>query len=134
MIKQSINLAKKKANASGKIKYVVSMERESEDLHYELEWVKVIIKGSKEMEEDEYKDCLKMYEKFGNIMKKEIPKDENMEKYFKSKILNSHKVKEAYKKGYGTVTENNIANKLLEMGILTHFEKIDDYDVRKEVE
>lgn len=130
MIKQSVNLAKKKANASGKLTYVVSFEKESEDLHYELEWIKVIIKGSKEIEEDEHKDCLKMYDKFSNVLKKDIPEDERMKSHFKSKILSTKKVKEAYNKGYGAVSDNNLANKLLEMGILTHFELLDDYDIR----
>lgn len=134
MIDQSLNQAKKKANASGTgILFVKEPDRESEDMYYDIEWIKVRIQGTKEQEEDEYKDSLKMYASLGQVMKKELPKDKRLGKHFKTKILTTEKVQEAYKKGYGAMEDNNMASKLLEMGILTHVEWIDDFDQREPV-
>ena len=47
IIKQSMSMAKKKANASGKISFVMTMDIESEDLNYNLEWIKIVIQGNK---------------------------------------------------------------------------------------
>jgi hypothetical protein len=121
MIKQSMSIAKKKANASEKLKFVITMDRENEDLNYQLEWIKMIIQGSKEAEEDEYNDTMKLYDKFGKVFKKDLPVDDRLRKHFiKSKVLSPMQIEEAYQKGYGSVASDNLANKLLEMGILTH--------------
>jgi len=130
IIKQSLQMAKKKANASGKIKFVMSTDREEEDLNYQIEWIKLVIQGTEEDELDEYKDTMKLYDPLGKIFKKDIPKDDRMAKHFKTKLLSGIKVDEAYKKGYGTMSDKGVANKLLEMGILTHIELIKDYDSR----
>jgi len=130
MINQSLSLAKRKANASGKIDFVMSKEREIEDLNYELEWLVIIIRGTKEQEQEEYDEAMRMYESVGKIFKKQMPKDKSMMKHFKTKMLSTIKVEEAYKKGYGSIGDNNIANKLLEMGILTHIEWIEDFKTR----
>ena len=131
IIKQSLNLAKRKANASNTgIKFVITNDMEVEDLNYQIEWLKVIIQGTKEQEEEEYNEAQGMYQPFGKIMKKELPSDETMKKFFKTKILSQEKVEEAYKQGFGSVSDNNISNKLLEMGILTHIELIKDYESR----
>ncbi len=130
IVKQSMNLAKKKANASGSITFVITTHDEDEDMNYKLQWLKITIQGTKEQEEDEYNDCLKLYDSLGKIFKKDLPKDERLGRHFKTKLLSSDKVKDAYEKGYGASKESNLADKLLEMGILTHVEKIDDYDTR----
>jgi len=131
IIKQSLGLAKKKANASGKLDFMMTNDREDEDLNYEIEWIKIIIRGSREQEQEEYEEALQMYQPLGKILKREMPKDERLERHFKSKILNNTKVHDAYEKGYGASDKNNISNKLLEMGILTHMEWIDDFDSRE---
>lgn len=133
MIIQSFSLARKKCNASGKGEWAIIKEKESESLHYDIVWFINIIKGTREFEEEEYKDTFKLYDTLGNIMKKELPIDENLKKMFKSKILSPEKVMEAYKAGYGSSSESNISNKLLEMGILTHIELIDDYNTRNDI-
>lgn len=131
IIKQSFNLAKRKANASNTgIKFVITTDVEIEDLNYELNWLKIVVQGTKEQEEEEYKEAMAMYQPFGKIMKKEMPIDDGLKKFFKTKILSPTQVEEAYKKGFGSVSDNNIANKLLEMGILTHIQLIQDYDTR----
>jgi len=131
IIKQSLNLAKKKANASNTgIKFVMTNEEESEDINYKLQWIKIIIQGTKEQEEDEYNDVQGLYTPFGKLLKKDMPTDERLKRQFKTKLLSSDKVQEAYNKGYGAISDNNISNKLLEMGILTHVEWIKDWDSR----
>lgn len=133
MIKQSMQLGKRKCNASGKGKWIMTFDKEIEDLNYQIEWIKIIIQGPEEFEKEEYNDALKMYEPFNTVFKKEMPKDDRLKSHFKTKILSSAKVDEAYKKGYGVLNESggNIANKLLEMGILTHIEWIKDFDSRE---
>lgn len=131
IIKQALNMAKKKANSSGKLTFIITRDRENEDLNYEIEWIKVIIQGTKEQELEEYNDSLKLYEPLGKILKRDIPQDENMKRHFKTKMLNTMEVEEAYKEGYGSVGNSNLSNKLLEMGILTHVKLIDDYETRK---
>jgi len=131
IIKQSLSLAKRKANQDGRLSFVMTSDIEVEDLHYQIEWVKIIIQGTEKQEEEEYNDSLKLYNPLSKVFKKEMPKDERMKKHIKTKILSSTKVDEAYKKGYGAIgDENNIANKMLEMGIITHIEWVKDFDSR----
>lgn len=131
IIKQSLNLAKKKANASTTgIKFVITNQREQEDLNYEIEWIQVIIQGTPQQELEEYNEAMGFYQPFGKLLKKDMPKDDRLKQHFKTKILSSKQVEDAYKKGFGTLTDNNVSNKLLEMGILTHIEKIDDFQTR----
>lgn len=131
IIKQSMNLAKRKANESGKINFNMTYDDEIEDLNYKIQWMKIIIQGTEEQEKEEYEDSMKLYSPLNKIFKKEMPKNESMSKHFKTKILSSAKVEEAYKQGYGATSDSNVANKLLEMGILTHIEWIKDYDTRE---
>jgi hypothetical protein len=130
MISQSFSKAKKKANSDGRMKFVMETDIESEDMHYQIEWIKMIIQGNEAMEKDEYEDCLKFYDKLSISFKKDFPMDNNLAKHFKSKMMNSVKIEEAYKKGYGSMENNNIANKMLEMGILLNIEWNKDFDSR----
>lgn len=132
IIKQSLNMAKKKANASGKLKFIITHINESEDMNYDIQWLKVMIQGNHDQEKEEYEEAMQMYGPLGKILKKQMPTDDRMKKHFKTKILNGTKVEEAYEKGYGSLTDNNIANKLLEMGILTHIEWLKDFNSREE--
>jgi len=133
MIVQAITKAKKAATADGRMTFIITNETEHEDMNYQIEWKKVIIQGTPAMEEDEYKDILKLYDKLSKSFKKDFEVDPKMSKHFKSKVLNTVKVEEAYAKGYGSMESNNISNKLLEMGILTHVEWNKDFDSREEV-
>lgn len=133
MIDQSLKTAKRKAVADGRMKFVIERETENEDLNYQIEWRKVIIQGSPEMEEEEYEDSMKMYGALSKHFKKDFEVDTRLANHFKSKVLNSTKVEEAYQQGYGAMKTNNIANKLLEMGILTHVEWNKDFDSRDDV-
>lgn len=131
MINQSMNLAKKKCNLSEKGTWVQTKDKESEDMHYDIEWLNIVIRGNKDFEKEEYEEALDMYKSFGSIFKKDMPKDKMLSKVFKTKVLSQDKVEKAYKEGYGSIKDNNLANKLLEMGILTHVELIDDYEGRE---
>jgi len=135
MIRMGLQQAKRKANASGKLNFILTFDTEHEDMHYDLQWMKVIIQGDRAAEEDEYNDCLNLYEPFGKIMKKDFKVDPDvkaaMGRQFKTKLLSMGKVEDAYKKGFGVVSDNNISNKLLEMGIMTHVEWVKDFDARK---
>jgi hypothetical protein len=130
IVKQSLAKAKRKAKEDGRLRFEIVNEVENEDMHYQLEWKKITIQGSPEMEEDEYNDSIKMYDSLGKVFKQEFPVDNNLAKHFNSKVLSLGKVEEAYKEGYGAMESNNISNKLLEMGILTHIDWIKDFDIR----
>ena len=126
-----MSLAKRKANADGRLKFVITSDKEIEDMEYQIEWMIITIRGTAEQEEEEYIEAMSMYSSIGKVLKNEIPKNKKMTEHFRTKILSSSKVKDAYEKGYGAMEDNNIANKLLEMGILTHMELIKDYDTRE---
>lgn len=131
MIVQSLKMAKKKADSDGRMTFVLTKQMEPENLHYMFEWVKIVIQGTPEMELEEYNDSMKLYDKLGKSFKKDFDIDTRLSKHFKSKIVNAAQIEDAYKKGYGCVEKNNIAKKLLEMGIVTLIEKIDDFDSRE---
>ena len=133
IINSSITLAKKRATESGKIKFVVTKKKEEEDLNYFLEWIEIVIQGSEKDEESEYNDMQNFYTPLSKIFKKDMPVDERMAQHFKTKVLGIESLNEAYKKGYGAINNQNIANKMLEMGILTHFEWIKDFDTRTNI-
>jgi hypothetical protein len=126
-VKQSLSLAKKKANRSEDIKFNIVYDTESEDLHYNIEWIKVVIQGPKEKEQEEYNEAMKLYEPMVNIFKKEFPKDEKLSRVFNTKMLSPIQLEKAYKEGHGAINDSNMAQKLLEMGIITNVEIISDY-------
>ena len=131
IINQSLSLARRKANESKKIDFVITKRREKEDLHYSIEWLDIVIRGTKDQEEEEYNDTMKLYDAVGKIFKKDMPVDENLAKHFKTGLLSMEQVEDAYRRGYGASQGSNIAQKLLEMGILTYVEKIDDFESRE---
>lgn len=131
MINQAMSMAKRKANADGRLKFVMTKDKESEDLNYQIEWLKIVIQGTEEQEEEEYNESMMMYKQLGKVLKKDMPVDERFSKAFKSKVLTPQKIQEAYSQGYGAAEESNIANKLLEMGILTHIEWQKDFENRE---
>lgn len=131
IIKQSMSLAKRRASHSGKITFVMTTDKETESINYELEWIKIIIQSDKLSETEEFNEANGMYSSLSKVLKKDVPEDVNMKQHFKTKTLPGFKVEQAYTKGYGSLGDDSIANKLLEMGILTHVELIDDYDSRQ---
>ena len=131
IISSSISLAKRKANADGRVKFVVTKKTESEDLHYQIEWIEIVIQGSEEAEADEFKDMQNFYLPLSKVMKKDMPKDESFARHFKTKVLSLESMEKAYREGYGAIDNQTLANKVLEMGILTHMEWIKDFETRE---
>lgn len=133
IIKQSLSTAKRKAEVDGRLKFIMTYDDEKEDMYYKIQWIKIVIQGNEEMEKEEYEESLKLYDSLGKMFKKDYPEDNKLSKHFNSKLLSKDKIKQAYEKGYGSVKNNNISNKLLEMGILTHVEWIKDFNTRDEI-
>jgi len=133
MISQAFKVAKNQANASDTgIKFEIIKDLESEDLHYQIEWMIIIVQGTEKQEKEEHEEAQMLYKNVQKHMQKEIPQDPVMKKHFKTKILSSQQVQNAYKEGHGSMHDSNMAAKLLEMGILTHIEWKKDFDNRVE--
>jgi len=133
IISQSFKTARSKANSTNSdLKINIIKDIENEDLHYQLEWMKVIIQGNEKEEKEEFEEANMLYKNIEKHMKKELPKDGTMSKHFKTKILSNEQIQDAYKKGYGVAQNTNMSNKLLEMGILTHIEWKKDFNERIE--
>jgi hypothetical protein len=129
MIKQSLYYAKRRANKESTIIFNIIPLVESESLQSRLEWLKVVLQGTKEEEESEYKDAQDFYKPFGKLFKKNADTSEaEKTNFFRSKFLNTVKVDEAYKKGYGSISDRNIANKMLELGFLLSITWEKDFD------
>lgn len=127
MVKQAIYNAKKKANEAASrdeehkgIIFNIIPKEENESLNTKIEWLKIVIQGSEAQEDDEYKDIQNFYKPFGKLFKRSTTEMTVTDKanFFKSSVLNAAQVEDAYKKGYGSVNDKNISNKMLEMGIL----------------
>ncbi len=131
MISQSMSLAKRQANQSGTLKWVQTKEVESEDLNYNIEWIKIIIQGTEAQEQEEKEEFEQLYKPLGKHFKGNIKKDDRFAKHFKSKLLNPAQIEESYKVGVENMGEDDVMSKLLEMGILTHIEWIKDFDTRE---
>ena len=132
IINQSMRTARRKCNQDGRMKFEIQKEMESEDMNYQIEWLKITIAGPPDMEEEEYNETLKMYTSLQKAFKKDFQTDERLAKHFKTNILSTTQVQDAYQMGYGAMGEGTMANKLLEMGILTHVEWEKDFDYRSE--
>jgi len=124
MIIMSLNKVKKKVKQSDtSLSFVMETDLEHEDINYDIQWKKITIIGTKEQELEEYTEAMGLYSQLSKVLLKgksmgEMPSD--MKRQFKTKVLSGVKLEEAYKKGYGCMSDNNLANKLLELGILTH--------------
>lgn len=134
MIRRSMSLARRKAQESdtGVMFYITDEEENlADDPRFKLQWIIVTVQGTKEQELAEHADALKMYEPFGRVMKGSdefsIASDFS-ERVAASKFLTGKQLDEVYEHGYKHVSDSNMANKLLEMGIITHIELLDDYD------
>lgn len=126
IISRSLTLAKKKATAApGSLVFDKKTYREPEDLNYDLEWIEITINGNPAEEEEEYTEAMQMYKTLKQVFKKEFKPEEEMLKHFKTKQLTSQQLKKSYKAGFGSAKDNTLAQKLLELGILTYVEKID---------
>ena len=58
-----------------------------------------------------------------SLSNKQLDTDEDLKKSFKSKVITEDQFNEAKKAGYGAIGEQGIADKLLELGIMTVISK-----------
>jgi len=138
MIGMSFNASKKKwANGSkkgkGKIDLIdIAKNTESEDSYYNLQWLIITIKGDIVGEQEEFEEAMNMYSNLKGVLKKAPKMEDNdrLKAVFKTKMINEDNLKEAYSAGFGASKDKNISNILLEMGLLTCIERIDDFDTR----
>jgi hypothetical protein len=136
MLGMSFKSAKKKTERKKEsIKIVIEKYNEREDLNYMIEWLKVTIKGKEEDELEEFNEFKNFYKPFGSLFDKNkmLKKDVNISSMFKSKLINLETLERMYKNGMDDCSENNIANKLLEMGIMVDVNYIKDYETRENV-
>lgn len=138
MIGMSMETARKhwkngKKKAKGKLfNFDIERKVEIEDEWWKLEWKVITIQGNEVCEKEEYEEALGMYDSLKNELKK-FPtdaKDERLSAVFKSKLMDSEKMKDAYEKGYGAKKDKSVAEILNEMGIITTIELIPDYQER----
>lgn len=130
MITTSFSKARKAARKDGRLFFNIEKVFEDEDFNFRIEWRKITIQGPRDMEVEEYDDSMKMYDRLESRLKKDFPVDKQLSKMFKTKVLPERKVSEAYNKGYGAVKNKSMSDKLLEMGVLTHVEFVDDFEGR----
>ena len=138
MLNMSFNTARKKwknktKSSNGIIDLIdISRQTESEDKFYKLQWTIVTIKGDEKGETEEFNEANDMYKDLKGILKNHTKFEQNdkLTETFKSKLISKTKLEEAYSKGYGASKDKNVANILLEMGIITHIEWIKDYETR----
>lgn len=127
IISESMKKARRAAKRDGRLVFIIERYEEPEDLFYVIQWMRIKIRGTPEQELEEKREAECMYDKLDKHMKSSIDTDENFSKQFKSKRLPTYKLKEAYEKGFGAVKNKDISHKLLELGIMTHIELVDDY-------
>jgi hypothetical protein len=128
MIERSMNMAKKKAQKADTLSFVKKSYKEPEDLNWDIEWIHITIDGTPDQETEEYEEAMQMYKSLGNVLKKDLKmdaKDSPLSAKLRTKQLSPEKIQEAYDRGYGASENNTIAQKLLDLGIMTHIEKIE---------
>ena len=125
MINMSLNKARNAAKKDGSIIFNVEKTTEKDEIDdkYVYEWIEVIIQGNNSQEKEEYNEAMEMYQKLIKEKGKKIPKYEaTYLRKIMNKINSSKKHGRAYKAGEKEIKKSNMANKLLEMGILTDVE------------
>jgi len=124
IIQRSMSIAKRKATKAKTLEcFTKKTYQEPEDLHYNIEWIEINIKGRPDQEEEEYQEAMQMYKDFDKIFKEDLETPEDMKKAFNTKVLSEKQLKEVYSEGYGAVKNKSISQKLLDLGIITHIEK-----------
>jgi len=127
IIERSMTMAKKKAKQSPvDIDFIKKNYREFEDINYDIEWIEITIRGNPSQEQEEYDEAMGMYKNLKNLFKGNLPDNEDFKKPFKTNRLTPGQIDKAYKAGYGTMENKSIAQKLLDLGIITYIEKIDE--------
>lgn len=140
MINQSFNLARRRCIATSKPKMVFEIlkKQESESIRYNLEWIVIVVQGLPEQEKEEHQEIQSLNEQLvKRFTSAQIPdsamENDELKKVFKTKILTPEKLKKVFEAGHQQTAQSSIAAKLLEMGIITDIELVEDYNTRDEV-
>ena len=119
----------KKLNSSGdySFKYQKKKFIEEESLNYNIEWIKINIRGPEKIEKDEYEASMKFFSKLENLPvfkknKDSIEIDEELAKEYKGKIK-SKNAKRVINKGFDKAKDMTISKSLNDVGIITLVEK-----------
>jgi len=127
IIDRSLIMAKKKcASTPNGGTFLKSNYREIENMHYDIEWIDVKYLGNPDQEEEEYQEAMQMYKSLGQLFKAEFPKDDEFSKRIKTARLTGEQLDKAYSAGYGAAKDQTIADRLLDLGIITFIEKIEE--------
>lgn len=127
-IVKAFQSSKKAADNRPEEQVIITIQNkvEFEDLKYQVEWKIITVSSiihAKEVEE--YEEAMKIYSKFNllkALMGKKIDSDESLKETFKSSVVTPEQFEKAKEAGYGAVGEQGIAEKLLELGIMTIIE------------
>ena len=118
----------KKRNDAGDFSFSYSKDKyvEEENLHYNIEWLRLIINGSHEEEMEEYHQTMKSFDTLENnqsIKKntKGIEIDPELSQAYRSKLRGRHANK-LLTKGYERVKDITIVKTLNDVGILVSVE------------
>lgn len=139
MLHQSFNLAKRRCleSSNPKMVFEIIKKEENEDMLYKLEWLVIVVQGTSDQENEEYQDILKIndamvkrYEKH-KISRSDLDNNDNLKKMFKTKLLSKEQLVKVFDTGNRAVGQQTIAEKLLELGIITDIQLVEDYHSRE---
>lgn len=142
-----INGSMKKMSRAAKkdINIEVINNKKREDLYnkdtklenkYVIDWHTWFLKcATPELEEEEYLEARGIFQKIGSYLKKnKIPKGATFDTdKFSSKVVPMDKVSCWYEKGFERAEDSNMAQTLLEQGIITDIRKVSDEEFEKEL-
>jgi hypothetical protein len=124
-ITMAMQMAKRKASKTNLLTFSTTKYVEDESLYFQLEWLKVEIKGTPDQEQEEYGEALTIYKQISKVFKKDpLVKNKDLSKPFKTMQLSPQQFKKVYEIGLKEESDNNIAKILLDLGIIIHIEKI----------
>jgi hypothetical protein len=122
----------KKLNSEGDFSFNYKKRKyiEDESLNYNIEWIEVIIKGTKEVEQGEYDASMKFFSKLENLpvfkqKKDQVEIDTDIASEYKGKLY-SKKAKKVIQAGFEKAKDMTISKSLNDIGIITLVEREED--------
>lgn len=129
MICRAFQMSKNAAdrNPDKNVSISIKSVDEAEDLHYVIQWKIVTVSSIfKEKELEEYNAAMQMYDRFSvmkTLLNKKVESNDEFKRVFRSKFISPEEFEKAKEAGFGALSDKNIANKLLELGIFTVISK-----------
>lgn len=127
-IVKAFSLAKKMSENRPEELVTITIENktEFEDMRWQLEYKIITITSPiHEKEVEEYNEAMKLYSKF-NLLKSlsgKMDTNDELKQPFNSKIISKEQFQKAKDAGLKTIGEEDIASKLLDLGIISVIEK-----------